>query len=326
MLLLRESVVRSVLTMSDAVACVEQATVRQTSGLTRMRPRDRLRIPSGTLNVLPAADLELGVAGLKTYIALAGGARFAILLFDLVSGDLLSVLEADYLGMMRTGAASGVATRHMAAAGSDHTLSVIGAGWQARGQVEGVQSVCSVGEVRVFSPTPPRREAFAAWVEKEHDVRCIPVGSAREACAGAGVICTITNSSMPVIEVGDVEPGTHINAAGSNSLVRRELADELVDAADAIVVDSRDQAEREAGDLLAGLQNGRIELAQLPELSEIVAGVRPGRTDNRQITIFESQGLGLHDVVVAHHVYTRARDAGLGQEISFAEPLSKAFA
>jgi ornithine cyclodeaminase/alanine dehydrogenase-like protein (mu-crystallin family) len=317
MLLLRETDVRAALTMRDAVHWVEQAFRHEAAGEARLQPRLRLRVPTGTLNVLPAADLALGVAGLKTYIAVGGTARFVVLLFALEGGELLAMIEADHLGMMRTGAASGVATRHMAGAAPRHTLGIIGTGWQARGQVEAVLSVCAVDEVRAFSRRAEQRAAFARWVEEELGVRCVPVASAHEAAAGASVVCTATNAATPVL--AEVAPGTHVNAVGSNSLIRRELGEQLVEAAATVVVDSRAQAEAECGDLLAALQRGRLDLTDLPELSEVVSGRVPARTADTDITIFESQGLGLHDVVVAAQVYRRAREAGLGEDVPFAD-------
>lgn len=319
MLVLRESDVRSLLTMRETVRCVEAATLRQAEGATRTRPRERVRLPSGTLNVLPAADLDLGVAGLKTYIAVAGGARFAVLLFDLDSADLRCLIEADTLGMMRTGAASAVATKHMVPAGRRHTVAVVGAGWQARGQVAALHEVLEIDEVRVFSRSGPRQAAFASWVGDELGLGCVTVGAVAEATAGASVVCTATNSAVPVLDAGAVEPGTHINAVGANSLVRRELTDELVAKADVIVVDSRVQAQAECGDLFAALQLGRRDLAELLELGEVVSGRHPGRTGDADITIFESHGLGLHDVAVAAHIYERALEAGAGEEIAFAD-------
>lgn len=316
MLLLREADVRAVLTMPDAVRCVEEAFGRQGRGEMRGQPRTRVRFPVGTLNVLPAVDLTLGVAGVKTYIAVGGVARFVVLLFDLDGGALLAMIEADYLGMMRTGAASGVATRHLAASGP-HTLAVIGTGWQGRGQVEGVLSACAVSEIRVFSRRPEQRAAFARQVEDEFGVACIACASARDAVAAATVICTATNATAPVLEAADVADGAHINAAGSNSLLRREIDDGLVRRAGTIVVDSRVQARAEAGDLLTAHQRGWLDVESLPELGDIVAGRLQGRRNGAEITIFESLGLGAQDVVVAAHAYRQARVAGLGDEVPF---------
>ncbi|HEY1690418.1 MAG TPA: ornithine cyclodeaminase family protein [Solirubrobacteraceae bacterium] len=318
MLLLREDDVRALLSMEDTLGAVEDAFLRQVDGTVRYRPRERLRMPSGTLNVLPAADLSLGVGGLKTYIALRGAARFVVLLFDLESSDLLAMVEADYLGMMRTGAASGVASKHLAAAKERHTLAVIGCGWQARGQIEAVAASCPVGEVRVFSRTGEQREEFALKIEEELSLPCIAATSAAEATAGATVICTATNAATPVLAAADVAPGTHINAAGSNSLLRRELPDELVRRAQTIVVDSRAQAEGECGDLLAALQSGWLDLQSLPELGEVLVGRCAARTADSDVTIFESQGLGSQDVAVAAHLYRLAQDVGAGEDIAFA--------
>jgi len=317
MLVLREADVRSVLTMADAVHCLEDAALRQASGDARYRPRSRLRFQGGSLNVLPGADLELGVAGLKTYMAVGGTARFAILLFDVAGGELLAMIEADLLGMIRTGAASGVATRHMSGRGP-HALAVVGTGWQARGQVEAVLSVCDVEHVRAFGRDPQRRAAFADWVRDELGVPCTAAATVHEAVAGATIVCTATNASTPVLTAGDVDDGAHINAVGSNSLLRRELDEELTLRARTVVVDSRAQAELECGDLLPALQRGALDLSALPELHDVVAGRVRARNGDADVTIFESHGLGVQDVVVAEHVYRRARAEGLGHDLPFA--------
>lgn len=320
MLLLREADVRSVLTMTDAVHCLEEASRRQVAGEARHRPRTRVRLPGGSLNVLVGADLELGVAGLKAYMAAGGTVRFVVLLFDLHAGELLAMIEADHLGMIRTGAASAVASRHMAGPGP-HGLAIVGTGGQARGQVEAVVSVCDVESVRVFSRDPARREAFATRVRDELAVPCTAAASVRAATEWATIVCTATDAASPVLTSGDVSDGAHVNAVGSNSLLRRELDEELILRARTVVVDSRAQAELECGDLLPALQRGSLDLAALPELHDVVTGrVRP-RMSETDVTIFESHGLGLQDVVVAAHVHARARAEGLGQDVPFAEPL-----
>jgi ornithine cyclodeaminase/alanine dehydrogenase-like protein (mu-crystallin family) len=319
MLLLREADVRALCSMDDVVRWLEEATVRQHRGATRMEFRSRVRLPGGTFNVLPAADLELGVAGVKTYLAVAGSVRFVLLLFSLKSGALLAIMEADALGVLRTGAVSGLASRYMAAGQGRHRLGVIGTGSQARGQVAGVVAACPVDEVRVFGRRRDPRAELANWVEAELGVPCLAAGSAREAVDGASIVCTITNSSTPVIASDDIAPGTHINAAGANSLVRRELPDELIQRARTVAVDSRAQAQMECGDLLGSWQRGQLVIDELPDLSDVVGGSVAVRHEPSDVTIFESQGLGLHDVVVGAHIYRRACAAGLGERVPFLE-------
>ncbi|MCL4532261.1 MAG: ornithine cyclodeaminase family protein, partial [Actinobacteria bacterium] len=208
----------------------------------------------------------------------------------------------------------GVATRYMARPDAD-VLALFGAGKQARGQLLAVAAVKKLKQVRVYSRDPERRRQFAEEMEAQAGVEVVPKESVEEALDGALIVTTITNSREPLFSESVIQPGTHINAAGSNSLLRRELDEELMRRAQVVAVDSRQQSKVESGDLLIPTERGWLDWDLLPELSEIVAGRQPGRRSPSDVTIFESHGLGLEDVAVAAHVYRRARERGLGQEI-----------
>ena len=314
-LLLREADVESLATMPEAVQWVEQSLRAHGAGRARVLPRQRVKLPTGTLHVLPAADQELGVVGLKAYTSFREGARFLVLLYSAESGQLLALVEADLLGMLRTGAASGVATRYMARQDAD-VLAVFGSGWQARGQVEAVAAVRPLRQVRVYSRDAERRRRFAAEMSQRVGVEVVASASPEAALEGARVVCTITTARDPLFASDAVQDGTHINAAGSNSLIRRELDEKLVRRARVIAVDSRAQAPLESGDLLVPAERGWIDWALLPELSEIVSGRTPGRLADQDVTIFESHGIGLEDVAMAAHLYERARAAGVGEDVA----------
>lgn len=313
-LILRENDVKSLMTMADAVQWVEAALRAHGEGRGRNVPRSRVKMPKGTLHVLPAADLEQGVVGLKSYTVSSEKTRFLVTLFSAEDGKLLSLIEADYLGMMRTGAASGVATKYMARPEAD-VLGLFGTGWQARGQLLAVAAVKRLRQVRVYGRDAERRKRFAEEMSGLAGVEVVPVESAAAALEGSSVVTTVTTSRQPLFPADAVQPGTHINAAGSNSLLRQELDADLVRKAAIVAVDSRQQSKVESGDLLVPTERGWIDWDQLPELSEIVAGRAPGRQSEADITIFESHGLGIEDVAVAAHVYQRAKERGVGQEV-----------
>ena len=313
-LVIREADVKSLMNMQDAVTWVEEALRAHGEGKARNVPRSRVKLPKATLHVLPAADLVQDVVGLKFYTTPKGGERFLVVLFSAEDGRLLCLLEADYMGVMRTGAASGVATKYMATADAD-VLALFGTGKQARGQLLAVAAVKKLKQVRVYSRDPDRRKQFAEGMEAQAGVEVVPKESAEEALDSALIVTTITSSREPLFPASAIQPGTHINAAGSNSLLRRELDEELVRGATVIAVDSRQQSKVESGDLLIPADRGWLDWDLLPELSEIVAGRQPGRLSPSDITIFDSHGLGLEDVAVAAHVYQRAKERGLGQEI-----------
>jgi ornithine cyclodeaminase/alanine dehydrogenase-like protein (mu-crystallin family) len=263
---------------------------------------------------MPAALPEAKVMGLKTYATVRGQAKFVVLLFSAESATLLGVIEADRLGQMRTGAASGVATRHLARADADR-VGCYGTGWQARSQLEAVCAVRKVREVRVYGRDAARRARFADEMSALLGVPVIPVDQPDAAARDASILVAITSSRTPVLEGRWIAPGSHVNAAGSNALQRAELDVEAVRRAALIVTDSLEQARLECGDLVAPIEQGVVRWEDVHELGEIVAGTRPGRQSRDDVTLFESQGVALEDIAVAVRVVARARERQVGQEI-----------
>ncbi|HZR97564.1 MAG TPA: ornithine cyclodeaminase family protein [Chloroflexota bacterium] len=318
-LVLREADVRRVLTVPDCVTWLEEAFRAYAAGQARNIPRARVKHPGGTLHVLPAADLAADAIGLKAYTSGRGGTRFGVLLYRASTGELLALLESDYLGQVRTGAASGVATKYLAREDA-RRLGVYGSGRQAASQVAAVAAMRKLEAITVWSRDPERRARFAEQLTQELGVPARPASAPEEAARGQDVVVTITTARDPVLRGEWLEPGVHVNAAGSNSLLRRELDDEAVQRANLIVVDSRQQARIECGDLLSPAERGIVEWDQLVELADVVAGTGRRRTSRDEITLFESQGLGLEDVATAMRVYERARAESIGQDLDlFAE-------
>jgi alanine dehydrogenase len=316
-LLLGENDVRAVLTMPDAVECVEAAMKAHGQGEARNLPRERVKLPRGTLHILAGADLAAqggGYVGLKAYTSFREGNRFLTLLYSAETGRLLALIESDYLGMIRTGAASGVATKYLARNDAD-TLAIFGTGWQAQGQVLAIAAVRPLKQVHVFSRDAAHRQRFVEELSGQVEAELIASDSPAEALDGASIVATATTARDPLFPSDAVADGTHVNAAGSNALIRREIDERLVRRAGLIVVDSRTQAREECGDLLIPAERGWIDWDLLPELGAVVAGQARGRQSDAEITLFESQGLGLWDVAVAGHVYQKAVDAGLGQRV-----------
>ena len=316
-LLLSEADVRAVLTMPETVACVEAATKAHGQAKARNTPRHRIKLPRGTLHVLAGADLaspDGGYVGLKAYTSFREGNRFLTLLYSADNGRLLAMVESDLLGMMRTGAASGVATKYLARQDAD-VLANFGTGWQSRGQVLAVAAVRPLKQVRVYSRDAGNRAKFIEELRGQVDAEFVSCESPAEALAGALIVATATTARDPLFPPDAVQDGTHINAAGSNALIRREIDERLIRKAGVVVVDSRAQAQAECGDLLIPTERGWLDWDLLPELSEVVAGSAPGRQNDQQITVFESQGLGLQDVTVAGLVYRKAVEAGLGSQV-----------
>ncbi len=313
-LVLTEADVTALLPMSVALEAAEEVFRWQGEGRLTNRSRVRLPVPGGLLHVMAAALPEGRVMGLKAYATVRGGAKFVVLLFSAETGALLAVIEADRLGQMRTGAASGVATKHLARADADR-VGCYGTGWQAGSQLEAVCAVRPVREVRVYGRDPERRKRFAESLAQTLAVPVVPADRPEAAAEGASILVTITSSKTPVLEGAWIEAGAHVNAAGSNALARAEIDVEAVRRASLIVTDSLEQAQVECGDLVAAIEQGVIGWDAVHELGEIVAGKHPGRQRASDITLFESQGVAMEDVAVAVRVVARARAQGIGLEI-----------
>jgi alanine dehydrogenase len=310
-LYLSEEDVLACLPMSKAIELVERAFHQLADGTAVNHPRRRVILPTGSvLHYMAGGTPEY--FGLKAYSAHAKtGAHFEVLLYRSADGLPLATLEANHLGQIRTGAASGVATKYLAREGAA-VAAIIGSGFQAATQLEAVADALKLREVRVWSRKPERREEFARRSAEKLGLNVRATETAQECVEGADIVVTATASKVPVFESVWIAPGTHVNGTGSNWAQRRELPAELVYERAAIVaVDSIEVAKIESGDLLIPLG----DYGSFPgvELSEIVAGRRPGRTSADQITVFKSNGLAVEDVAVAGYIYEEALRRGLGQ-------------
>lgn len=324
-LILREEDVRAVLTMSDTIAVVEAALREQRLDQTRNQPRRRVVLPEarGVLHVLSGyvpgqpghpEQEGAGLVGLKAYTTIKGKARFVVLLYSGEDGRLLSMMEADWLGQMRTGAASGVATKYMARPDAT-TLGIIGTGQQARTQLLAVAAVRPLKSILAYGRDPARREAFAEEMTQRSGVQVRAVASTEEAVRAADVVVTMTTAREPVVREGWLRRGTHVNAAGSNWATRREVDDATVEQSAVVAVDSREQALLEAGDLVIAAASGHFDWACVVELGQVVAGQVNGRPSAEANTLFKSLGIALEDIATAGLVYKLARERGLGTEL-----------
>ena len=314
-LIIREEEVTRLLTMQDTLDAVEGSFRSQGEGTSINRPRRRFHIPGrGNMQLMSGVCYYRDAMGLKVYTSFRTGTRFMVLLFSAETGDLLSIVQADNLGRMRTGAASGVATKYLAKEGAS-TVGMIGSGGQAATQLEAVCAVRNINQARVFSRRPEPLAAFCTTMSEKLGIDVSPAPSPEEAVTGADVIVTITNARDPVVKGEWVSEGAHINAAGSNSLARKEIDNDSVRKSDIITVDSREQAQLECGDLLVSAERGVVNWETVTELGDVVSGKTPSRTSDSQITLFESQGLAIQDVATATKIYELALANGLGQEI-----------
>ncbi len=314
-----ESEVRAVLTMPMALEAVEQVSRKQSSGEVVVHPRRRFELPGGGFfHYMAAADYATGFVAMKQYTFVCGKIRFLVPLYEMATGDLLAMIEADYMGQLRTGAASGVATNYLARRGA-RVAAIIGTGGQARTQLEAVSAVRKLESVRVFGRDSGRREKFSREMTDRLGISVQPSTSASEAARGADIICTATTAANPVLCSADLAPGVHINAIGANHAHKRELDSDAVASADVIVVDSVEQSRQEAGDLIMAFRGDELCWTGVKKLSDVVAGKIPGRSSDAEVTLFKSNGIASWDLAVATRMYTLAKEKALGKGLPFWE-------
>jgi alanine dehydrogenase len=307
-LYLTEADVEALVSPADAVDAIEASFRRLATGGVTNRPRYRLPLNEGRLAVMAASDLELGYAGAKVYAAFADGARFAVLLFRSDRPELEAVIEADRLGQLRTGAATGVAAKYLAREGAS-TLGVIGCGWQARGQVAAVRAaVPSIDRVVAYCRTESRLEEFCAELGAD-------AGESPSDAASQDVVATVTNSRDPVLRGEWLAEGALVCAVGANVPRARELDNVVLQRAVFVCCDSLEQARIESGDLIEPVQSGVLDWLEVHELQEVVGRDVSGRSSASDIVVFKSNGIAAWDVALASLVLERARADGRGTEV-----------
>ncbi len=312
-----EAEVQQVLTMPMALQAVEEISRKQATGEVLVHPRRRFELPSGAFfHYMAAADFTAGFLAMKQYTFVRGKIRFLVPLYEIASGDLVAMIEADYMGQLRTGAASGVATKYLARRDAS-VVAIIGTGGQAKTQLEAIAAVRKLSSARVYGRNADRRKRFAEEMSQKIGVPVEPADSSSEAARGAHIICTATTASQPVLIGADLASGLHINAIGANHAHKRELDDEAVASADVIVADSIDQSRQEAGDLIIAFKGDETCWTGVKKLCDVVAGKASGRTSDTEVTLFKSNGIASWDLAVAMRVYALAKGKSLGRPLPF---------
>ena len=307
-LYLTEANVGSLLTPADALEAVEGCFRRLAAGEVENRPRERLRLEDGAFAVMAAVDRELRLAGVKTYAWLPGGTPFVVVLFDLERAELACVIEADKMGHLRTGAASGVAAKYLAREDAA-SLGVLGCGWQARSQVASIrEALPGIERVVAYCRTPERLADFCERTGAEPGENHADAGEQE-------IVVTATTSRDPVLRGDWVQPGTLVCAMGANRPNARELDDEVLRRAAFVCCDSLEQARIESGDLIEPVEHGVLDWLEVHELQEVVAGETDGRQSDADIVVFKSNGLAAWDVAIGALAVERALEAGAGTQV-----------
>ncbi|MDA0999225.1 MAG: ornithine cyclodeaminase family protein [bacterium] len=325
MLYLNESEISSLITMPEVMERVDYAFKAQGNGQAPNQPRRRLFLPKGMLHVMYGALPEDGFIGLKTYTAFPGiGVRFVLLLWDANTAELLAFMEANVLGQLRTGAASGVGARYLAREDSS-VAGLIGTGWQARSQLEALCAARPLKTVKIYSRSGEKRQKFVAAMKDKVSAELVPVSSSAEAVKGSDIVCTVTTSPDPVFDGKDLTPGTTVIAAGSNRPTNREIDDETIRRAarGRVVTDSVEGAQIESGDLILAVRGKVLSWGQVIEIGLVANGTVPGRGSAEEINLFLSQGVGIEDVAIAGELYRRAIARGVGKRFETDTVFSK---
>jgi alanine dehydrogenase len=310
-----EAEVRTLLTMPMAVDAVEEISRKQASGEVVVHPRRRFELPGGSFfHYMAAADYTAGYLAMKQYTYVRGKLRFLVPFYEVATGDLLALIEADYMGQLRTGAASGVATKYLARRDA-RVAAIIGTGGQAKTQLEAIATVRRLQSAQVYGRNVRRREDFCKEMTERIGIPVRPAASAAEAARGADIVCTATTAADPVVYGADLATGMHINAIGANHAHKRELDNEAIAGADVIVVDSVEQSRQEAGDLILAFHGDESCWTGVKRLADVVAGKTSGRTSESEVTLFKSNGIASWDLAVAIKVYGLARQKGMGREL-----------
>lgn len=314
---LSEADVTSLVDVSAAIAALEDGLRLEARGGAANMTKTHAAWPGGNLHAIGATFTGDGIAGTKTWAYTPGGSTPLLVLFDSASGALLAVIEAFALGQLRTAAASGVATRRLAASGA-RTLAIIGTGEQALPQVAAVAAVRPIETVHVFGRNPDRRTALVWRVEEELGIPARGADSVAMAVDGAEVITLATRATEPFLFSTMVTRGAHVNAIGAITPERAEFDPGLLDRCDLIVADSVDQTRRLSREFIAYFDRGRKPWSAVTPLSAIVAGSaeRPGSSD---LTLFKAMGMGISDLSLGIQCYRRAAERGLGRTIPHPE-------
>jgi ornithine cyclodeaminase/alanine dehydrogenase-like protein (mu-crystallin family) len=310
--LLTEEDVRRILTMDMALEAVEQGLRKMALDEAQNVPRARVQTDHAVLHTMAAAAKSIGYMGSKVYSTTRKGAQFHLALFDGKSGALLCLMQADYLGQMRTGAASGIATQYMARPEATE-VGLFGSGRQARTQLLAVCKVRRIRQVQVYSPNEERRRRFAAEMSEQCQTEVMPVSRPEMAAEEKDILITATTSREPVLNGHWIAQGTHINAIGSNFLGKAELDVVTIRRCADVVVDSKDQARLEAGDFQQALDDGSLRWTDVRELGQVIVGRYPTREHPEDVTLFKSLGIAIEDVAVGGKVYARAEVENIGQ-------------
>ena len=317
--------VERLLPMEACIAAMEDVLSSLARGQAVQPLRSVLRLPDGkgAFGVMPGQVSKPNAFGIKVITVFPGneGTKYdshqgAVLLFEPEHGTIVAVMDAASVTGIRTAAVSAVATRLLAKDDAGD-LAILGSGVQARSHLEAMRAVRTIKRVRVWSRNEANARSFAEWAGQRFGTTAEVLPTAREAVAGADIVCTTTSSKVPILAGEWLSPGAHINVVGSSLPAAREVDAEAVKRS-RLFTDRMESALNEAGDFLLARKEGVVDDSHiLGEIGELLIGTKAGRTSGSDITMFKSLGLAVEDVASAHVVWTEAerRNAGTVVEL-----------
>ncbi|KXY11883.1 ornithine cyclodeaminase family protein [Bacillus paranthracis] len=325
MLVLSANEQRNLVNMNEVIAYAALALKEFSAERTITPIRTSLPFANekNTALIMPSVAEGLEALGLKVVTVVPENKKIGkktingiVILSDFQTGEPLALLEGSYLTMIRTGALSGVATEHLARH-TAKTLCIIGTGEQAKGIAEAVFAVRHIERVMLYNRTEEKAYAFSQYIQKRFNTPTYVHKNANEAISEADIIVTTTNASTPVFSK-KLQKGVHVNAVGSFRPSMQELPSHAIGNANKVVVESKEAALEETGDLQVPIKEGLFEASNLhAELGQIISGEKAGRENDEEITVFKSVGLAVVDIIVAKYLYERAVERGVGERIEF---------
>jgi len=321
-LILNRKDVISVLDMKDCMDVVESAFNELANGTAVLPLRTPITPPDGLSLYMPAYLKDAGALACKVVTVYKNNPKNyklpvvigKVLVQDPKTGDVVCIMDGGYLTAVRTGAVSGVATKYLARKDSGQVVGIFGTGVQASMQLWAVAIARNISKALIYDISDEAANKFKDEMGTKLNLEIIKVNSPDEILE-ADIICTATSSATPIFDGKKVKTGTHINGIGSHTPNARELDTEIVKRAK-FIGDAKDACFNEAGDIMIPLQEGAIDESHFyAELGEIVAGQKVGRINNKEITLFKSNGLAIQDVATAKLIYDKAIEAGIGVNV-----------
>lgn len=321
-LILNRNDVISVLQMSDCMDIVEKAFAELANGTAVLPLRTGIKPPDGISLYMPAYLKGMGALACKVVTVYKDNpvkhkmptTIGKVLLQDINTGDVICIMDGGYLTAVRTGAASGVATKYLARKDKNQIAGIFGAGVQAKMQLWAVAVARDISKAIVYDISDDAMTKFISEMSAKLNIEILKAKSPEDVLQ-ADVICTATSSASPLFDGKLVKAGTHINGIGSHAPAMRELDTEIIKRS-LFVGDSREACFSEAGDIMIPVSEGAIKDSHFyAELGEIITGKKKGRTDDSMITLFKSNGLAIQDAATAKIVYEKAVEKGIGTKV-----------